>query len=110
MTQRVFRGLHSIPPSIRLLSCALPMVPFHVSPRSSLQVTNIYSAILTLQPTSQPMTKAAGLQRHQIAVLVGLPSILLGTLAMWTYKASHGAPHITTWHAVRASSLPRVAL
>ncbi|KAI0273815.1 hypothetical protein BC834DRAFT_855710 [Gloeopeniophorella convolvens] len=54
--------------------------------------------ILTLQPTSQPKTKAAGLQRHQLAMLAGFPAIALGTSAMWYNKASHGAAHYTTWH------------
>ncbi|KAH7889930.1 hypothetical protein F5I97DRAFT_1934732 [Phlebopus sp. FC_14] len=55
--------------------------------------------ILTLQPTSQPQTKAAGLQRHQIAMIgLGFPLILLGTLAMIYNKALHAAPHFTSWH------------
>ncbi|KAF8479208.1 hypothetical protein DFH94DRAFT_748426 [Russula ochroleuca] len=66
---------------------------------NSLAVLCFTYGILTLQPTSQPITKAAGLQRHQIAMLTGLLSILLGTSAMLTYKASHGAPHFTTWHS-----------
>jgi cytochrome b-561 domain containing protein 2 len=61
-----------------------------------------YTGILTLQPTSQPKAKAAGLQRHQTAMLIGLPSILLGTSAMVYHKGSHDAPHFTSWHGVRA--------
>ncbi|KAI0306766.1 hypothetical protein B0F90DRAFT_1814604 [Multifurca ochricompacta] len=54
--------------------------------------------ILTLQPTSQPKTKAAGLQRHQFAMGFGFIFILLGTSAIWYNKTSHRAPHYTTWH------------
>ncbi|KIJ60625.1 hypothetical protein HYDPIDRAFT_138830 [Hydnomerulius pinastri MD-312] len=55
--------------------------------------------ILTLQPTSQPHTKAAGLQRHQFAMIgLGFPLILLGTLVMVYYKYSHNAAHFTSWH------------
>ncbi|KIK06636.1 hypothetical protein K443DRAFT_89334 [Laccaria amethystina LaAM-08-1] len=55
--------------------------------------------ILTLQPTSQPKTKAAGLYRHQVAILLfGLPSILLGTLAVSYNKWLGGARHFSTWH------------
>ncbi|KAI6151003.1 hypothetical protein BKA82DRAFT_4122753 [Pisolithus tinctorius] len=55
--------------------------------------------ILTLQPTSQPATKAAGLKRHQIAMFgVGIPCILAGTAFMIYNKSLHSAPHFTTWH------------
>ncbi|EIM90210.1 uncharacterized protein STEHIDRAFT_137702 [Stereum hirsutum FP-91666 SS1] len=56
--------------------------------------------ILSLQPTSQPRTKAAGLKRHQLAMILGLISIVLGTSAMLYTKASHNAPHFTTWHGL----------
>ncbi|THH13615.1 hypothetical protein EW146_g6631 [Bondarzewia mesenterica] len=56
--------------------------------------------ILTLQPTSQPATKAAGLQRHQIAMIFGLPTIVLGALSIIWNKSVHDAPHFTTWHGV----------
>ncbi|KAH9079210.1 hypothetical protein EDB83DRAFT_2513760 [Lactarius deliciosus] len=59
--------------------------------------------ILTLQPTSQPKTKAAGLWRHQIAMITGFVAIGLGSSAMWYNKESHGAPHITTWHGAFGS-------
>jgi len=65
---------------------------------NSLAVLCFVFGILTLQPTSQPQTKAAGLKRHQVVQLIGLSSIILGTSAMLNYKASHGAPHFTTWH------------
>lgn len=59
--------------------------------------------IVTLQPTSDPETKAAGLARHQIAIIVlGFPTIILGTSFMIYNKISHGAPHFTTWHSVRS--------
>ncbi|KAH9966441.1 hypothetical protein BC827DRAFT_1258592 [Russula dissimulans] len=58
--------------------------------------------ILTLQPTSQPKTKAEGLQRHQTAMAIGMVSLLLGSSSVYNYKASHGADHFTTWHATSA--------
>ncbi|OBZ75657.1 hypothetical protein A0H81_04475 [Grifola frondosa] len=55
--------------------------------------------IMTLQPTSHPKTKAAGLVRHQLAMFfLGVPAITLGTLAMVFNKYLHGAEHFTTWH------------
>lgn len=58
--------------------------------------------ILTLQPTADPETKAEGLARHQIAIIVlGFPTIVLGTSFMIYNKVSHAAPHFTTWHSVR---------
>ena len=59
-----------------------------------------HTGILTLQPTSQPKTKAAGLRRHQIAMITGFLTISLGASAMWYNKESHFAPHITSWHGV----------
>ncbi|KAI9446657.1 hypothetical protein H4582DRAFT_590432 [Lactarius indigo] len=59
--------------------------------------------ILTLQPTSQPKTKATGLWRHQIAMIIGFLSIGLGSSSIWYNKESHGAPHITTWHGAFGS-------
>jgi len=59
--------------------------------------------ILTLQPTSQPKTKAAGLWRHQIAMITGFLAISIGVSAMWFSKESHLAPHITTWHGAFGS-------
>ncbi|KAG8217296.1 hypothetical protein J3R82DRAFT_5391 [Butyriboletus roseoflavus] len=65
----------------------------------SLAIGSFAYGILTLQPTSQPRTKAAGLQRHQIAMIgVGVPLILAGALAIFFQKNSHSAPHFTTWH------------
>ncbi|KAI6036850.1 hypothetical protein BKA83DRAFT_677766 [Pisolithus microcarpus] len=59
----------------------------------------LQSCILTLQPTSQPVTKAAGLQRHQIAMFgIGIPCILAGTAFMIYNKSLHSAPHFTSWH------------
>ncbi|KZP23676.1 hypothetical protein FIBSPDRAFT_951894 [Athelia psychrophila] len=55
--------------------------------------------VLTLQPTSQPATKAAGLERHQLAtLLLGLPVLALGTLAIMykKYPWPHGIA--VTWH------------
>ncbi|KAJ7470335.1 hypothetical protein FB451DRAFT_1474087 [Mycena latifolia] len=60
---------------------------------------NIGSGILTLQPTSQPKTKAAGLARHQYAILfAGFPAIFLGTAAVVYNKWAHGKSHFLSWH------------
>jgi len=55
--------------------------------------------ILTLQPTVYPKTKAAGLARHQLAILfLAVPLITFGTLAVWYNKWREDAYHFTTWH------------
>lgn len=65
----------------------------------SLALSLFTYGILTLQPTSQPRTKAAGLARHQTAMIIcGFPVIVLGTSAMIYNKYTHGAPHFTSWH------------
>ena len=57
--------------------------------------------IVTLQPTADPQSKAAGLARHQIAIIVlAFPTIVLGTSFMIYNKVSHEAPHFTSWHGV----------
>jgi len=61
----------------------------------------IFPGILTLQPTNQPQTKAAGLERHRTVIFtVGLPAITLGTSAIVYNKYLHGYEHYKTWHAV----------
>jgi len=71
---------------------------FH-PPLQSLAILLFTFGIITLQPTSQPKTKAAGLVRHQIAVfVVGLPAITLGTIAVSYNKWLRSADHFTTWH------------
>lgn len=65
----------------------------------SCAIASFTYGILTLQPTSQPATKAAGLQRHQIAMFgIGIPCILAGTAFMIYNKSLHSAPHFTSWH------------
>ncbi|KAH9951275.1 hypothetical protein B0H21DRAFT_274188 [Amylocystis lapponica] len=65
----------------------------------SVSVALFAYGILTLQPTSRPTTKAAGLARHQIFMLaLGFPAIFLGTLAIFINKNVHGQRHFTTWH------------
>jgi len=55
--------------------------------------------ILTLQPTSQPRSKARGLARHQLIMLgLGVPSILTGTILIFANKTIHERSHFTTWH------------
>jgi cytochrome b-561 domain-containing protein 2 len=72
------------------------------NPDASTVLTGLWNlGILTLQPTSQPKTKAAGLARHQAAIfLVGFPSILLGTSAVAYNKWINNKEHMTTWHGV----------
>ncbi|ETW85702.1 hypothetical protein HETIRDRAFT_448726 [Heterobasidion irregulare TC 32-1] len=78
---------------------ALGWFAFHPT-LQSLAIFFFTLGILTLQPTSQPSTKAAGLQRHQIAMLLGVPTIILGALSIIWNKRIHEAPHFTTWHGV----------
>ncbi|KAG6874308.1 hypothetical protein C0995_001533 [Termitomyces sp. Mi166 len=55
--------------------------------------------IVTLQPSSQPKTKTAGLCRHQAAIFfVGFPAIVLGTSAIAYNKWIYNKEHMTTWH------------
>ncbi|KAI8998786.1 hypothetical protein BD414DRAFT_133868 [Trametes punicea] len=71
---------------------------FHPLLQSLATATFAYG-ILTLQPTSQAKTKAAGLTRHQLAILaLGVPAITLGTVAIVYRKYLHEHPHFTTWH------------
>ena len=61
--------------------------------------------VLTLQPTSQARTKAAGLVRHQLAMIgLGIPLALLGFLAVFFTKIANDKAHFTSWHGVRSSS------
>uniref|UniRef100_A0A8H7Y5E0 Cytochrome b561 domain-containing protein n=1 Tax=Psilocybe cubensis TaxID=181762 RepID=A0A8H7Y5E0_PSICU len=71
---------------------------FH-PPLQSLAILLFTFGIITLQPTNQPKTKAAGLMRHQLAIfVVGFPTIALGTIAVSYNKWLRGADHFTTWH------------
>ncbi|KAF8630350.1 hypothetical protein AX15_002918 [Amanita polypyramis BW_CC] len=55
--------------------------------------------VLTLQPTTQPSTKAAGLSRHQFATITtGVPLILAGAFFVWYNKELGRKQHFTTWH------------
>ncbi|KAF8201585.1 hypothetical protein BJ912DRAFT_507713 [Pholiota molesta] len=68
-------------------------------PLQTLAVLLFTFGILTLQPTNQPKTKAAGLVRHQVAIFVfGFPSILVGTFAVSYNKWLRSADHFVTWH------------
>jgi len=65
----------------------------------SLGIALITYGILTLQPTSQPKTKAAGLVRHQLAMIfLGYPVLLLGTAAVSYNKYLGGRAHFVSWH------------
>jgi len=65
----------------------------------SLAITLITYGIMTLQPTAQPKTKAAGLNRHQNAIAyMAWPSVLLGASAVMYVKWKNDQPHATTWH------------
>ncbi|KAI0374731.1 hypothetical protein BV20DRAFT_387850 [Pilatotrama ljubarskyi] len=77
---------------------ALGLFFFHPILQSLAMAVFTY-AILTLQPTSQAKTKAAGLTRHQLVILaLGVPAISLGTFAIVYRKSLHGHAHFTTWH------------
>ena len=55
---------------------------------------------------SQAKTKAAGLTRHQLAMMaLGVPAISLGTLAIVWRKSLKESPHFTTWHGVSHGSV-----
>lgn len=55
--------------------------------------------ILTLQPTSSPKTKKAGLSRHQRIILgLAVPCVSIGGLIIIGNKNVHSYPHFTTWH------------
>ncbi|EJF65714.1 hypothetical protein BD309DRAFT_848523 [Dichomitus squalens] len=65
----------------------------------SLAIAIFTYGILTLQPTSQARTKAAGLTRHQLAMLaLGFPAMALGTFAIVWRKYVNDAPHFISWH------------
>ncbi|KAF7338642.1 Cytochrome b561 domain-containing protein [Mycena venus] len=71
---------------------------FH-PPLQSLSIALLVYGIMTLQPTSQPKTKAAGLARHQYAILfAAFPIIFFGTFAIMYNKYVHGAIHFRSWH------------
>ncbi|KAJ7168147.1 hypothetical protein C8R43DRAFT_983225 [Mycena crocata] len=65
----------------------------------SLSLLMITYGVMTLQPTSQSKTKAAGLTRHQYAILfIAFPAIFAGTGAVVYNKYAHGAQHFKSWH------------
>lgn len=65
----------------------------------SLSIALFTYGILTLQPTAHPRTKAAGLTRHQLAMIViGFPVAFLGYAAIFANKVMHDHPHFTSWH------------
>lgn len=86
-------------------SAHLPMVGAGSTVFSIATLINnhVFSAgILTLQPTSQPATKAAGLDRHQVAImLLGIPALAFGTASIvykkWPYYSLDYTP---SWHGV----------
>ncbi|KAF8577242.1 hypothetical protein K439DRAFT_1365103 [Ramaria rubella] len=68
-------------------------------PLQTLAIATFVFGILTLQPTSQPRTKQAGLSRHQIIILgFGFPCIAVGTLIIIWNKTVNEYPHFTSWH------------
>ena len=67
-------------------------------------------AIMTLQPTSQPRTKAAGLARHQLAILaLAVPIMVFGYTAIFVTKNMTRRRHFTTWHGVSAGMIVALA-
>ena len=60
------------------------------------------SGIMTLQPTSQPASKVAGLFRHQIWILyASFPLLIIGSLSVIYNKNINERPHFVSWHGVR---------
>ncbi len=83
------------PPVLGLEFLRLRFVILQYHPRKRSHSTGI----LTLQPTSQPKTKAAGLSRHQLAIFVcAFPIITIGTFGVWWNKHIRDHNHFTTWH------------
>lgn len=77
---------------------SLGLFAFH-PPLQTLSIALFAFGILTLQPTSQPKTKTAGLARHQLIMLaLAFPCIAVGTLLMIWNKKIHESSHFTTWH------------
>jgi len=73
--------------------------PFFFHPLlQSLGIAVFVYGITTLQPATHPKSKAAGLDRHQRAMISGAVLIMLGSTAVVYSKASRNAPHFTTWH------------
>jgi len=73
---------------------------FH-APLQSLALALFTAGIVTLQPTSQPRSKAAGLDRHQLYILfLGVPSVFLGTWAVYHNKNLAGREHLVSWHGL----------
>ncbi|KAF8522158.1 hypothetical protein BU17DRAFT_75241 [Hysterangium stoloniferum] len=78
---------------------SLGLFAFH-PPLQTVAVALFACGILTLQPTSQPKTKQAGLNRHQLIILgFAFPCIAVGTLIIIWNKNIHDSPHFVTWHA-----------
>ena len=78
---------------------ALSWFSFH-APFNTLSLLDLVLAVAQLQPTANTRTKAAGLSRHWLGAAPALLLVVLGTAAMITNKAAHGAPHFTTWHGL----------
>lgn len=100
MILRALACLHTTHPYRRSPSRCSPLVRIWFAlVFGPLTVTRVASGILTLQPTSQPKTKAAGLTRHQLIMLaLAVPCIAVGTFLIIFNKVTHDAPHFTSWH------------
>ena len=66
----------------------------------SIAMTAIILGITTLQPYApSPAVRQTRFQSHYaLAALVALPTLLIGSAAMWYNKHLHAAKHFTTWH------------
>jgi len=77
---------------------SLSWFAFH-PPLQVLAIGIFVQGILTLQPTSQPKTKAAGLTRHQLYMLItAFPIITVGTWVIIHNKNINQREHFTSWH------------
>ncbi|KAJ4488406.1 hypothetical protein J3R30DRAFT_3435640 [Lentinula aciculospora] len=67
----------------------------------SLAILFFTYGIITLQSTSQPRTKAAGLSRHQSAILfMAFPALFIGVWAIVMNKFELDKRHFRSWHSV----------
>ncbi|KAI0029581.1 hypothetical protein K488DRAFT_88579 [Vararia minispora EC-137] len=91
---------------IAVASCALvlfnnpmhsPWVSAHIFFNPIALILFVLS-IITLQPTSQPATKAAGLARHQRGMVPALATVFLGTSSIIAHKLLYGKRHFHSWH------------
>lgn len=94
-------GWFAIHPLLQSFSIALITYGAYLSEIYPVHAEPFPLGILTLQPTSQPKTKAAGFARHHLAIFfIAFPSVTIGTFAVWYNKHLNGRDHFLSWHGV----------